>query len=108
MRRLARLGSRSHRGSPSAGPPPRDWEATAWGEQPDIAFMIDQSQNLKGKIEAMIQTVTAAMELYAKAALVNHETLAAHQIRPSTWSRTATTFSRPHSGQRFEASWRSG
>jgi L-rhamnose isomerase/sugar isomerase len=41
--------------------------------------MIDQSHNLKGKIEAMIQTVTGAMELYAKAALVDHEALAAHQ-----------------------------
>ena len=29
----------------------------------DIAYMIDQSHNLKGKIEAMIQTVTIAQEL---------------------------------------------
>ena len=29
----------------------------------DIAYMIDQSHNLKGKIEAMIQTVTTAMAL---------------------------------------------
>ena len=43
--------------------------------------MIDQSHNLKGKIEAMIQTVTTAMELYAKAALVDHEKLAALQTR---------------------------
>jgi L-rhamnose isomerase/sugar isomerase len=41
----------------------------------EIAFMIDQSHNLKGKIEAMIQTVTTAQELYAKAALVDQETL---------------------------------
>jgi L-rhamnose isomerase / sugar isomerase len=41
--------------------------------------MIDQSHNLKGKIEAMIQTVTTARELYAKAALVDHAKLAAHQ-----------------------------
>jgi L-rhamnose isomerase/sugar isomerase len=53
-----------------------EWEA---GKRADIAYMIDQSHNLKGKIEAMIQTVTAAMELYAKAALVDHEKLAAHQ-----------------------------
>ncbi len=53
-----------------------EWES---GERADIAFMIDQSHNLKGKIEAMIQTVTTAMELYAKAALVDHETLAGHQ-----------------------------
>jgi L-rhamnose isomerase/sugar isomerase len=49
------------------------------GKRADIAYMIDQSHNLKGKIEAMIQTVTTAMELYAKAALVDHEKLAAHQ-----------------------------
>jgi L-rhamnose isomerase/sugar isomerase len=38
--------------------------------------MIDQSHNLKGKIEAMVQTVCTAQELYAKAALVDHERLA--------------------------------
>jgi L-rhamnose isomerase/sugar isomerase len=42
----------------------------------DIAYMIDQSHNLKGKIEAMIQTVNMAQELYAKAALVDHKVLA--------------------------------
>jgi L-rhamnose isomerase/sugar isomerase len=41
----------------------------------DIAYMVDQSHNLKGKIEAMIQTVCTAQELYAKAALVDHERL---------------------------------
>ena len=39
------------------------------------AFMIDQSHNLKGKIEAMVQTVVTAQELYAKAALVDQEKL---------------------------------
>src|SRR5947199_2933221 len=53
-----------------------EWET---GRRPGIAYMIDQSHNLKGKIEAMIQTVTTAMELYAKAALVDHEKLAARQ-----------------------------
>lgn len=43
---------------------------------PQIAYMIDQSHNIKPKIEAMIQTVMTAQELYAKAALVNHKTLA--------------------------------
>ena len=38
--------------------------------------MIDQSHNLKGKVEAMIQSVVTAQELYAKAALVDHATLA--------------------------------
>jgi L-rhamnose isomerase/sugar isomerase len=41
----------------------------------DVAFMIDQSHNLKGKVEAMVQTVAAAEELYAKAALVDLEEL---------------------------------
>ena len=34
-----------------------EWET---GKRADIAYMIDQSHNLKGKIEAMIQTVTTA------------------------------------------------
>jgi L-rhamnose isomerase / sugar isomerase len=50
-----------------------EWET---GHRPYIAFMIDQSHNLKGKIEAMIQTVCTAQELYAKAALVDHQRLA--------------------------------
>jgi L-rhamnose isomerase/sugar isomerase len=57
-----------------------EWET---GKHADIAYMIDQSHNLKGKIEAMIQTVTTAMELYAKAALVDHQELAAAQSRCS-------------------------
>jgi L-rhamnose isomerase/sugar isomerase len=48
----------------------------------DIAYMIDQSHNLKGKIEAMIQTVAIAQELWAKAALVDHERLSAAQSVP--------------------------
>jgi L-rhamnose isomerase/sugar isomerase len=43
------------------------------------AFMIDQSHNLKGKIEAMVQTVSTAQELYAKASLIDHEELATLQ-----------------------------
>ncbi|MCP5118046.1 MAG: sugar isomerase, partial [bacterium] len=42
---------------------------------------IDQSHNLKPKIEAMIQSAMTAQELYAKAALVDRETLAGHQDR---------------------------
>ena len=45
-------------------------------ERSSVAFMIDQSHNLKGKVEAMVQTVVMAQELYAKAALVDHERLA--------------------------------
>lgn len=52
-------------------------------ERSCIAFMIDQSHNLKGKAEAMVQTVTTAQELYAKAALVDHEHLSALQQRCS-------------------------
>jgi L-rhamnose isomerase/sugar isomerase len=44
-----------------------------------IAFMIDQSHNLKGKIEAMVQTVVTAQELWLKAALIDGEKLAALQ-----------------------------
>jgi len=51
------------------------------GSEPDIAYMVDQSHNLKGKIEAMIQTVCVAQELYAKAALVDHAALADAQRR---------------------------
>ena len=40
------------------------------------AFMIDQSHNLKGKMEAMVQTVMSAQELFAKAALVDQAQLA--------------------------------
>jgi L-rhamnose isomerase/sugar isomerase len=55
-----------------------EWESAG---RADIAYMIDQSHNLKGKIEAMIQTVMQAQELYAKAALVDYETLASAQGR---------------------------
>jgi L-rhamnose isomerase/sugar isomerase len=41
-----------------------------------VPFMIDQSHNLKGKIEAMIQTVVTAQELWLKAALIDREKLA--------------------------------
>ena len=52
------------------------WERGSFG---DIAFMVDQSHNLKGKIEAMIQTVSTAQELFAKAALVDRERLSSLQ-----------------------------
>ncbi|HTW46620.1 MAG TPA: TIM barrel protein [Acidobacteriaceae bacterium] len=42
----------------------------------DIACMIDQSHNLKGKLEAMVQTVMTAQELFLKAALVDRAELA--------------------------------
>ncbi|MEZ2346175.1 TIM barrel protein [Terriglobus sp. RCC_193] len=42
----------------------------------EVAFMIDQSHNLKGKMEAAVQTVVTAQELYARAALVDRTQLA--------------------------------
>lgn len=53
-----------------------EWET---GRAADIAYMVDQSHNLKGKIEAMIQTVVAAQALAAKASLVDLERLVAAQ-----------------------------
>jgi L-rhamnose isomerase/sugar isomerase len=55
-----------------------EWETA---KRADIAYMIDQSHNLKDKIEEMIQTAVSAQELYAKAALVDHEELARYQAR---------------------------
>jgi L-rhamnose isomerase/sugar isomerase len=56
-----------------------EWET---GSVSDLACMIDQSHNLKGKIEAMIQTVMMAQELWAKASLVDHQRLSAAQSVP--------------------------
>jgi L-rhamnose isomerase/sugar isomerase len=39
------------------------------------AYVIDQSHNLKNKVEAMLQTVLTAQELYAKACLVDRQKL---------------------------------
>ena len=46
-----------------------------------IAYMVDQSHNLKPKVEAMIQTATTAQELYAKACLVDRAKLQDAQLR---------------------------
>ena len=50
-----------------------EWET---GGVADIAYVVDQSHNLKPKIEAMIQTVMMAQALLAKAALVDLPELA--------------------------------
>jgi L-rhamnose isomerase/sugar isomerase len=50
------------------------------GKRVDIGYMIDQSHNLKDKVEEMIQTAMTAQELYAKAVLVDHEKLTQHQM----------------------------
>ena len=51
------------------------------GKRADIAYMIDQSHNLKDKIEEMIQTAVTAQELYSKAVLVDHEKLGHYQMK---------------------------
>jgi L-rhamnose isomerase/sugar isomerase len=53
-----------------------EWET---GTKPDIAFMVDQSHNLKPKIEEMIQTVMSAQEIFSKAAVVDREQLVRQQ-----------------------------
>ncbi len=53
-----------------------EWET---GAPVDVAFMIDQSHNLKGKMEAMVQTVCTAQEIFAKSALVDHARLSVLQ-----------------------------
>ena len=44
-----------------------------------VAFMIDQSHNVEGKIDAMLQSVTNIQTAYAKALLVDDDRLAAAQ-----------------------------
>lgn len=53
-----------------------EWET---GRRAGIAYVVDQSHNLKEKVEEMIQTAMSAQELYAKAALVDHAALAGFQ-----------------------------
>ncbi len=45
----------------------------------DIAYMVDQSHNLKPKVEAMIQTVVMCQRMYAKALTVDRTLLAKYQ-----------------------------
>ncbi len=53
-----------------------EWDT---GRHADLSFVVDQSHNLKGKIEAMVQTVIMAQALVARAAIVDHERLASAQ-----------------------------
>jgi L-rhamnose isomerase / sugar isomerase len=46
------------------------------GEAENVAFMIDQSHNIEGKIDAMIQSVMNIQTAYAKALLVDETRLA--------------------------------
>ncbi len=54
------------------------WEAEN-GRPAGLSYMIDQSHNLKPKIEAMLITALRAQELWAKAARVDAAALAAHR-----------------------------
>jgi L-rhamnose isomerase/sugar isomerase len=51
------------------------------GKVLDLAYMIDQSHNLKPKIEEMIESVVMAQELFTKALLVDHAAAAAARER---------------------------
>ena len=55
----------------------REIAGTAGGD--DVALMIDQSHNVEGKIDAMIQSVVNIQTAYAKALLVDDDRLAAAQ-----------------------------
>jgi len=55
-----------------------EWET---GRRADIAYMVDQSHNLKNKIEETIQTANNAQELCVKAAIVDHARLRDHQLK---------------------------
>ena len=54
------------------------------GRDLDIAYMIDQSHNIKPKVQAMIQTVCRVQELFAKALCVDRRALAAAQDNEDT------------------------
>jgi L-rhamnose isomerase/sugar isomerase len=54
-------------------------ELTAAGDDGEIAYMIDQSHNIEPRIEAMIQSVMALQEAFARALLVDRSALVAAQ-----------------------------
>jgi L-rhamnose isomerase/sugar isomerase len=53
----------------------------ALGRDLPVEFMVDQSHNLKPKVEAMVQTVVTAQELFAKALVVDLDELDAARAR---------------------------
>ena len=55
-------------------------EIAAAGATRHVAFMIDQSHNVEGKIDAMIQSVMNIQTAYAKALLVDEPALAEAQL----------------------------
>ena len=58
-----------------------EWET---GNDLDIAYMIDQSHNIKPKIQAMIQTACRVQEILAKALCVDRKALARAQQAEDT------------------------
>lgn len=54
------------------------WESET-GKDLNMAYMIDQSHNIKPKIQAMIQTTCSVQELFAKALCVDRKALAKAQ-----------------------------
>jgi len=58
-----------------------EWQT---GRDLKIAYMIDQSHNIKPKVQAMIETVCRVQELFAKALCVDRRGLAAAQNREDT------------------------
>jgi L-rhamnose isomerase/sugar isomerase len=52
----------------------------AAGGSADVAYMIDQSHNVEGKIDAMIQSVLNIQTAYAKALLVDEQRLTEAQL----------------------------
>jgi len=75
-------GQDPHHPSPVRGGapvPPRE-DPGKRGQSPfSLAYMIDQSHNVKPKLEAMVQTVVTIQALWAKALLVNRAKLAEAQ-----------------------------
>ncbi|MEO0587396.1 MAG: TIM barrel protein [Planctomycetota bacterium] len=51
------------------------------GAAPEIAYMVDQSHNLKPKLEAMVQTVCEAQKQFLRAHLVDRKALADAQVK---------------------------
>ena len=58
-----------------------EWETA---KDLDIAYMIDQSHNIKPKVQAMIQTVCTVQTLFAKACCVDRDALAKAQAAEDT------------------------
>ena len=62
----------------------------ARGDTGSVAFMIDQSHNVEGKIDAMLQSVMNIQTAYAKALLVDEDRLAAAQGEGTCSAHTAS------------------